>query len=274
VCVSQQSHARTGGQLRAPTVSIRLLGTFAVDVGGKALALPVGAQRLVAMLALRGRTGRSRLAGLLWPEMVEQRALASLRTGIWRVNQTAPGLIEAAHGIVQLGLVPAVDVDELITASRAVLGGAHADRDEDEPAFATGELLPDWDDPWLHQERERLHQLRLHVLEATAEQLADRGRYGLALEAALAALRADDLRESAHRAVISIHLAEGNVAEARRAYEHCRRTLRAELGIEPSSTTSALVGAVRVPSAPAVRRPAEHGAMPARPVGVPVAVKA
>lgn len=271
--MSQQSPARTGRPARAATVSIRLLGTFAIDVGGKALALPVGAQRLVAMLALRGRTGRSRLAGLLWPEMVEQRALASLRTGIWRVNQTAPGLIEAAHGIVQLGLTPAVDVDDLITASRAVLGGARPDREGGEPAFATGELLPDWDDPWLDQERERLHQLRLHVLEATAEQLAGLGRYGLALEAALAALRTDDLRESAHRAVISIHLAEGNVAEARRAYEHCRRTLRTELGIEPSSSTAALVGVVRVPPAATVRRTGEHGAMPARSVG-PVAVKA
>jgi DNA-binding SARP family transcriptional activator len=64
------------------------------------------------------------------------------------------------------------------------------------------------------------------------------------------------------------------VAEARRAYEHCRRTLRAELGIEPSSSTSALVGAVRVPPAAVVRRPAEPGVTPARPVGVPVAVKA
>ncbi|MFE6970169.1 BTAD domain-containing putative transcriptional regulator [Isoptericola sp. NPDC057653] len=230
---------------------IRLLGAFEIEVDGAGVSLPVGAQRLVAMLALRGRTGRSRLAGLLWPDTLEQRALASLRTGIWRVNQAAAGLVRAAHGVVELGLDPDSDVDRLIAASRAVLGGSVED-DDDPPELATGELLPDWEDPWLEAERERLHQLRLHVLEATATRLAERGRYGLALEAALAALRADDLRESAHRAVIAIHLAEGNVAEACRAYDLCRRTLHAELGIEPSPSTAGLVrpwgGAAAQPS--------------------------
>jgi len=221
-------------------VRIRLLGAFEIDVDGVGVSLPVGAQRLVAMLALRGRTGRSRLAGLLWPDTLEQRALASLRTGIWRVNQAAAGLVRAAHGVVELGLEPDSDVERLIAASRAVLGGRAPD-DEDPPDLAAGELLPDWEDPWLDAERERLHQLRLHVLEATATRLSERGRYGLALEAALAALRADDLRESAHRAVIAIHLAEGNVVEACRAYDLCRRTLHAELGIDPSPSTAGLV---------------------------------
>ncbi len=240
--MSEQNGTRATRVRHVRKVSIRMLGTFGIDIDGAPVDLPVGAQRLVAMLALRGRTGRSRLAGLLRPETVEQRALASLRTGIWRVNRNAEGLVVAAHGIVQLGLEPEIDVDRLVAASRAVLGGAGAEGESIEPAFATRELLPDWEDLWLDQERERLHQLRLHVLEAMAEQLAELGRYGLALEAALAALRADNLRESAHRAVISIHLAEGNVAEARRAYEHCLRTLRVELGVEPSSSTSALMG--------------------------------
>ncbi|WP_418276913.1 AfsR/SARP family transcriptional regulator [Isoptericola jiangsuensis] len=233
-----------------PAVAIRLLGSFVLEVDGDVVALPVGAQRLVAMLALRGRTGRSRLAGLLWPDTLEQRALASLRTGIWRVNQSAVGLVRAAHGAVELGLGPVVDVDQLIERSRPLLAGPEPDCPAEGPDVASGELLPDWDDQWLDAERERLHQLRLHVLEATAVRLAARGRYGLALEAALAALRADDLRESAHRAVIAIHLAEGNVAEACRAYDVCRRTLRTELGIEPSATTSGLVGTLRaaVPS--------------------------
>lgn len=230
-----------------PEVSIRLLGAFTMDVDGDPVALPAGTQRLVAMLALRGRTGRSRLAGLLWPDTEERRALASLRTGIWRVNQAAPGLVVAAHGAVELGLAPVVDVQRLIDRSHALL----RDEPDDEGLLpedpGEGELLPDWEDCWLDAERERLHQLRLHVLEATARWLSDRGRYGLALEFALAALRADELRESAHRAVVGIHLAEGNVVEARRAYDACCRTLHDELGIEPSASLTALV--TRAPGA-------------------------
>lgn len=222
-----------------PQVSIRLLGAFAMNVDSAPVELPAGVQRLVALLALRGRTGRSRLAGLLWPDTEERRALASLRTGIWRVNQAAPGLVVSAHGTIELGLTPAVDVQQLIDHSRALLRGTP---DDDAPADpGDGELLPDWDDAWLDAERERLHQLRLHVLEATARLLADHGRFGLALEFALAALRADELRESAHRAVIEIHLAEGNIVEARRAYDACSRTMRDELGIDPSPSLVALV---------------------------------
>ena len=239
--MTDHSGVRLPGPRARPVVSIRMLGAFAVDVDGRPVALPAGAQRLVALLALRGRTGRSRLAGLLWSGTTEHRALASLRTGIWRVNQAAPGLVVSAHGIVELGLAADVDVTDLIDRAHAVLRG---DTDTISPVdggAGPGELLPDWDDPWLDAERERLHQLRLHVLEAAAGQLAEQGHYGLALESALAALRADDLRESAHRTVISIHLAEGNVAEARRAFDLCRRTFVEELGIEPSSAVAAML---------------------------------
>ncbi|MGW5241042.1 AfsR/SARP family transcriptional regulator [Monashia sp. NPDC004114] len=232
---------RLPGPRAAPLVSIRLLGAFAVDVDGRSVALPAGAQRLVALLALRGRTGRSRLAGMLWSDTTEHRALASLRTGIWRVNQAAPGLVVAAHGVVELGLAPDIDVSGLIDRAHAVLRGAPDAVTSVEGRVGPGELLPDWDDPWLDAERERLRQLRLHVLEAAAGRLAEQGQYGLALESALAALRTDDLRESAHRAVISIHLSEGNLIEARRAFQSCRRALRQGLGIEPSEAVLSLL---------------------------------
>ena len=228
---------------KPPEVRIQLLGTFGLEVNGHPVSLPTGAQRLVAVLALRGRMGRSRLAGLLWPETTEPRALASLRTGIWRVNQVANGLVNSGQGIVELCLRPSVDVADLILVSRTILDGAEPSQDlaTRSPESEVGELLADWDDPWLDQERERLRQLRLHVLEATAAQLTRSGQFGLALESALAALRIDEFRESAYRSVIAIHLEEGNVYEAQRTYERCRRTFLNELGIEPSAEVRAMV---------------------------------
>ncbi len=237
-----------------PRVCIQLLGTFGLTVNDHPVSLPTGAQRLVAVLALRGRMGRSRLAGLLWPETTEPRALASLRTGIWRVNQVANGLVNSGQGTVELCLLPSIDVAELIAVSRTVLDGAESSIQPSAespgplpvPLVApgeaeVGELLADWDDPWLEQERERLRQLRLHVLEATAAQLTRSGRYGLALESALAALRIDELRESAYRSVMAIHLEEGNFCEAQRTFERCRQTFLSELGIEPSSEVRDMV---------------------------------
>jgi DNA-binding SARP family transcriptional activator len=51
----------------------------------------------------------------------------------------------------------------------------------------------------------------------------------------------EPLRESAHRALVRVHLAQGNVAEAVRAYESFRALLAADLGVEPTAQMDALV---------------------------------
>jgi DNA-binding SARP family transcriptional activator len=220
-----------------------LLGGFALSCDSEPIDLPVGTQRLIALLALRGRLSRSRLAGTLWPETSEYRALASLRTVIWRVNQAAARLIDPSGAAVELGRSVDIDIRRLVCAAPGAMSSTTSTSVDDILLSLTddGELLPDWEDDWLLTDRERLRQLRLHLLEAVAERLVDDGRYGLALEAALTALRADDRRESAHRTVIRIHLAEGNVFEARRAFELCRLVLERDVGVEPSVITAGLL---------------------------------
>ena len=90
-------------------------------------------------------------------------------------------------------------------------------------------------------ERERFHQLRLHALEASCDRLITAGRCGEAIDAGLAVVAAEPLRESAHRALIRAHLAEGNQGEAHRQYQLCCEILRDELGVEPSNTLRALL---------------------------------
>src|SRR5215207_2972089 len=98
----------------------------------------------------------------------------------------------------------------------------------------SGDLLPDWYDEWIAVDRERLRQLRVHALEALCERWTAERRFGEALEAGLAAVQVEPLRESAHRALIGMHLAEGNVVEAVRQYETCKRLMARELGVRPS----------------------------------------
>lgn len=231
--VDLRPRASTGSRRR-----VTLLGGFRLVVDDEDLTVPASTQRIISLLALRGRCGRSRLAGSLWPETTELRALASLRTAIWRANQTAPGLLVSGHDSLDLAPDVEVDVARLVRTAHDVMDG-HASLLLDAPGLqdVEGDLLPDWNDEWLVIDRERLRQLRLHVLETLASQLATQGMYGMAMEAALAALRADALRESAHRAVIRIHLAEGNRAEARHAYDECCAVLTRETGLGPSAET-------------------------------------
>ncbi|QZY28965.1 AfsR/SARP family transcriptional regulator [Nocardioides coralli] len=224
-------------------MSIHLLGHFALTVGGTDVDLAAGPQRLAAYLALRGVTTRCRVAGELWPEATQSRAMHSLRTAIWRINQATHGLVHAAGGALDLDPAADVDVRQMLLTSTTLLTTSSPPGRGLPPDV---DLLPMWDDQWLVHDRERVRQLQLHLLEASADRLSSAGQYGLALEWALAAVRADPLRESAHRSVIRIHVAEGNLAEARRAYDTCADLLQRELGVRPSARTSGvLVSAVR-----------------------------
>jgi DNA-binding SARP family transcriptional activator len=250
----------------AVTPRISLFDGFSVQLGddprlGAGDDLPRGVQRLVAHVCLSGRPPRATIVGHLWPDAPEACAHGSLRSALWRLQRVAPGLVHASGTVLSLAEGVQVDVHALEDWARRVRDPACCLLDVDVPDVGLrGELLPGWYDDWVLLERERLRQLRMHALEAVAARLAVAGRYGDALQAAYAAVRAEPLRESAHRTVIKIHLAEGNAAEARRAYEQFRVVLADELGVHPSEHMTRLVAALRPPRHTAVRpRPRRHG---------------
>ncbi|WP_225877408.1 AfsR/SARP family transcriptional regulator [Streptomyces resistomycificus] len=215
---------------------LRLLGQFRLELGTETVELCRNGQRLLAFMGLRGRVSRTVLAGTLWPEVTEDRARGSLRTTLWKLPRDDPPLIGCCGDTLLVAPALRVDVHALTRTALGVVRGEDSPHQALPPLdLLTGEdLLPGWDEDWVLLEREHLRQLRLHALDALAEALVRQGRPALAMEAAWASVRAEPLRESAHRAVVSAHLAEDNVAEAVRHYEAFRRLLREELGVEPS----------------------------------------
>jgi len=210
---------------------LALLGAWSLRRCGRPECLPVASQRVLAFIALNHPCGRAQLAGSLWPTVDERRALGNLRSVLWRLSRSAPDLLMVAGQMLSLAENVAVDVREF----DAVWGQTElVDHSRDYPHLFSVELLPGWYDDWVLAERERLRQLRLHALEDRAIALCQRHCYGEALQAALRVLSCEPLRESAHRLVIQIHLAEGNVSEAARQYSACRQMLWEELGVRPS----------------------------------------
>jgi SARP family transcriptional regulator, regulator of embCAB operon len=63
----------------------------------------------------------------------------------------------------------------------------------------------------------------------------------------VAAVRADPLRDSARRALIRAHLAEGNNADALAQYRDFEEQLHDQLGLQPSSKMIELVGSLTGP---------------------------
>ncbi|HEV2870488.1 MAG TPA: BTAD domain-containing putative transcriptional regulator [Actinomycetota bacterium] len=225
------------------TCRLSLLGGFRLCCTGQDVPVSRSGQRLLALLALQARPlERLWVAGTLWLDATEERAGASLRSALWRLPQPdGAAVVEATTTHLRLARDLAVDVHELATRAEDLDTPAVGDDRGLDPAALSRDLLPDWYEDWVVLERERFRQLRLHALEALCRRLTEAGRFGAAVQAGLAAVAGEPLRESAHRTLIQAHLAEGNPGEAVRQYHLYRRLLAGELALEPAAALRELV---------------------------------
>jgi DNA-binding SARP family transcriptional activator len=181
----------------------------------------------------------------------QERANANLRSALWRLKKLHCEVVDGRNEHLSMARGVTVDVDGAVAAARRLTstdtGMDATDITQDVGTLVgAGELLPDWYDDWVLIERERIRQVCLHALEIVCQRLTRAGDYARAVEAGLAAVTGEPLRESAHRVLIEAYLAEGNVCEALRQYRYCARLLAADLGVEPSERLSALFTTVGI----------------------------
>ena len=229
-------------------LNVSVLGTFGFSAAdGSRPALSGGSQRLLAYLALRtDSVPRASAAASLWPEATEDHACSSLRSALARLGSTTKDAIALTDGDLKLADDVRVDIRASQGVARSLLDPDVAPTVSKLGATAitvlSRDLLPDWYDDWVVPEAEEWRQLRLHALESLSDLLTIEGRFAHAMGAALAAMRVEPLRESANAAVIRVHLAEGNQAEALREFRRYRALLQRELGVEPTPNLFELVG--------------------------------
>ncbi len=242
-------------------IDLRLMGSFELTADGTKVNLPASAQRLIALLALEGRSmARCKVAGILWPDKAESRAAANLRSTLWRLNGQLDHVVFSDNGFVALTESVVVDLDYLFPTGPTDSAPCHnVDRGQpigcarpQEPlspltaavlanAGRAAELLVDWYDDWVIVERERIRQHTLRALESASVDLCNRGHFPAAINAGVAAIKLAPLRESAHRVVIEAHLAEGNYSEAVRQYEAFATILSENLGVSPPEVLADLL---------------------------------
>jgi DNA-binding SARP family transcriptional activator len=223
--------ADTGAQV------VRLLGGPYVTAGSRRQEVPEGSKQLLAFVALRRRrVDRRHAAGTLWSGVDEERAAGNLRSALWRLRRAGIDVLLADKWSLALRPDVLVDVHLMDQWANRLIGGTASAADlAVSPSWADVlELLPGWYDDWVLVERERLRQRVLHALEELSRRLASAGRFADALEAAIVAIGAEPLRESAQRVLIEAHVAEGNLSEARRIWRDYRDLVHRELGVDPS----------------------------------------
>lgn len=245
----------------ASRLQLRLFGCFDVQVEDHSVEIARREQRLLAFLALRGRRPRSYVAGVLWPDTPEHRALASLRAAVLRCRKLVGDVLEVGRTSLALSPEVSVDVSDMLDGVAGLGPWPDLETRELLVRLVSADLLPGWYDDWVLLEKERLQHVRIRALEALAERELACGEPELALIASWEAAALEPLRESAHAIAIRAHLRAGNPAAAVREYEDFRRRLQTELAVAPSPELARLVRPVGtvpprvVPPAPALPRP-------------------
>ncbi len=256
---------------------LRLLGDFSLETPFSAGPVRVGrkAQALLALAATHGTSGvsRSRLVALLWPDHSDEDARSALRQCLHLLRRAlgtaADGLDSEGDHIVLREAAFEVDIRRFeALAGRADLASMQAAAE-----LYRGDFLDALDagvefTPWAEAERQRLRD----VAQGLLARLSDRADGATASEAmvqfAYRLLANDPVHEGCYRALMRLHARAGLRAKAVQTWGECRRVLRRELGVEPSSQTLALVDQLRLCAEPAL------SAAPAAPAGGPASIAA
>jgi DNA-binding SARP family transcriptional activator/pimeloyl-ACP methyl ester carboxylesterase len=228
-------------------LSVRLFGRLALECDGAAVPLP-GSRRargLLAWLALHpGRHPRAALAAQFWPNVLDSSARASLREALTTLRRELDPAARA-HILAsadQLGLDPATvesDVDTFRAhVNHGALGKALL-------VVGDGELLAEFDDDWVHKEREALRDQLIEAVETLIQQADHADDRAAALKWTRRLVSLDPLAEHPTRELMRRLADNSDRAAALRAYTRLRDRLAADLQIVPSSSTRQLADRIR-----------------------------
>ena len=223
-----------------PTPRIELLGVPRLILAqGKPHVLERRDAALLAWLALRGPTPRSRIVSLLWPDVQTATAQTNLRQRLFRLKQRIGSEIVVSDPVMALAdgvhhdlesTAPELD-DAVPISSKALLGSLDYDD--------CGELAE-----WVAAARERWAGEWRKQLAQHAAQLESEGRIAQALAFAERLTLEAPTAEHAHRRVMRLHYRRGDRAAALTAFERCRAVLAEQLGTRPGVETRDLAALI------------------------------
>ena len=265
----------SGDNYREQTVPVRspgslivvTLGDFVVSRGE--IPVMLGQHQARALLAIliceNGPVHREKLMEWLWPHLPEQRALSTLYSTVYTLRRRLePDRTHAASASFVRSDGEAyrldwqrddyLDVAEFLRRSRVAEQPAdlatRLERLLAAEAAYSGPFLPQWPyAEWasvLRSEVEETYQVIAGDLAAT---LAGTGQTSAAISLYRRLLTLDPERESWHRALMEIFIAQGERSMAVHQFELCRKILVDNLGIGPSPETLNLYASLAHPGA-------------------------
>jgi DNA-binding SARP family transcriptional activator len=247
-------------------LKFRLLGPLEVDRGGVAVT-PTGQKQraLLALLLLNGGhvVSTDAIIDALWGAEPPRTAATSLQNLVSQLRKLvgSDALTMEPPGYVLRVPPEQVDVTRfraLVEDARTLAPAEAAARLREALALWRGSPLPELAyEPWAQADIGQLEELRLTALEQCVDAELEVGRHADLVPELEARVREQPLRERLRAQLMLALYRCGRQAEALQVYQDARRTLVAELGIEPSPVLHELHAKIlRQASGLALRAPA------------------
>lgn len=227
-----------------------VLGAMQICLDGA--DVPVGPPQQQATLAvLLLRSGRAaslhELVGMVWGEEAPDSAVTSLRTYVWRLRQrleqgrATPQLLLSAGSGYRLAVAPAGVDAHCAEELAAEAARARAARWHEECARLLTEAVSLWrgeplagvPGPFAEQQRSRLAELRLMLLEERFDHDLLLGRYPSTIPDLTAFTGEHPLRERPYGFLMEALYRCGRQGEALAVFARARQLLADELGVDP-----------------------------------------
>jgi DNA-binding SARP family transcriptional activator len=253
-------------------VEVRTLGGLHLRCDGQDLRTTARAPQrpldlLRALIAFGGRrVPTAKLTDALWPESEGDTGQQALDTNLLRLRRMlgSPEAVVVEDGRVSLDEARCVtdvwQLERLLDRTEAAIQKPDdstelVDLGHEIVRLYRGPFLSETDQPWVVAPRERLRRRVLHALEGVGRRRERQGDAEGALATCLRALDVDELAEGLYQGAMRCYGVLGRQAEGVALYQRCRRILGAQLGVEPSPDTQAILttlttgrGAVTAPS--------------------------
>jgi predicted ATPase/Tfp pilus assembly protein PilF len=239
-------------------LKIATLGGLSLQLGSQPVRGFVSrkVEALLVYLAANPREHpREVLGELLWDDLPQNRTMSYLRTALSSLQQQlAPYLLVSRQSLsinpesnfwldVRV-LETALDESEAEWEQRSSFSRLTASKLEAAVELYKGAFLEGFHirdargfEGWMILEQERLRSRVLEALYHLGDYQLQRGQYSTGIAHVNRALQLDPLSEQAHRLMMKLLAHSGQRSAAIAQFEHCRKLIEAELGVEPEDET-------------------------------------
>ncbi|MCX6079274.1 MAG: BTAD domain-containing putative transcriptional regulator [Chloroflexi bacterium] len=234
-----------------PHISIQAFGSAQVFLNGKQIMLSDWQTRetrdlFFFFLGSKPLT-KDEIAAIFWPDLSPERLKMRFKTSLYRLRHAVGQntilfegeryrfnhFVDYEYGLeIYKEFVEKARLEKNAAKSTLLLQAA--------VDIVTGPHLADIDTEWADWERTQFESQHHKNLLLLAELYLDVGQIDRVIKVCQTALESNNILEEAYRLMMCAHAKLGDTSAVARVYKACSKTLRIELGINPSRETEKL----------------------------------